>query len=574
MSFKYYKYILTILVFIVCSFKNYSQNTNFDWAIQLGGIAPDVGEGVTVDALGNVYSTGAFQWTADFDPGGTVYNMTASNQDVYVSKLDVAGKFVWAKQFGGTGGAGLGIKLITDLNGNLYVIGNFGGTVDFDPDTSTFYLTSVYQAAFICKLDTSGKFLWAKQFHGSDIYMESIVLDLEGNIYTTGNFYHTVDFDPGPGIYNLSTNSSTGMAMLDVFVSKLDNSGNFVWAKRIGGNGEDFGGSILLDNNQDVYVSGNFNGLTDFNPDVWVYFPVLSNGSMDHFMCKLDSSGEFVWVKHCGAQGAYTEGFKSVIDTDGFLYTTGRFDGTTDFDPDTGNYNFTSVDMDIFIYKLDSTGNFVWAKQMSGNWVEFPRSIAIDTDRNIYATGEFGSTVDFDPDTGTFNMTPFNSSNLDIYIVKLDVDGNFIWANQIGNTYHDMVNDITVDGWKNVYTTGNFAFTVDFNQTSSVYNLTSAGDWDAFIHKMSQTIINIVDQDNPNYFSFFPNPATASCTFTHNNISAPGILTIYDITGRRYVQQVFNGTAQIDVSNLASGIYIAEVRDKYGNSINGKLVKE
>src|SRR5262249_34496989 len=153
--------------------------------------------------------------------------------------------------------------------------------------------------------------------------------------YTTGNFQDTADFDPGPGTYNLTSNGSS-----DIFVSKLNASGNFLWARAVGGVGIDYSYKIYVDANGNVYVAGTFNGNVDFDPGPGVYNFALS-GNSDAFILKLDSSGNFVWARHMG--GASGDAAKSMtIDAGGNIYLTGTFQGTADFDPGPGTYNMTS----------------------------------------------------------------------------------------------------------------------------------------------------------------------------------------------------------------------------------------
>ena len=188
-----------------------------------------MGQAVSVDSSGNVYSTGWFNGTADFDPGAGTFNLINSGQfgaDIFISKLDSDGNFVWAKGMGGTtSDVGYGISI--DASGNVYTTGSFGGTADFDPGAGTFNLTSSGGSdIFINKLNNNGDFVWAKAMgDASDDFGNAISVDSSGNIYTTGSFQGTVDFDPG----DVGTSNLTSAGFEDIFISKLAGTDSFSW---------------------------------------------------------------------------------------------------------------------------------------------------------------------------------------------------------------------------------------------------------------------------------------------------------------------------------------------------------
>src|SRR5258705_498453 len=210
-----------------------------------------------------------------------------------------------------------------------------------------------------------------------------------------------------------------------MFISKLDASGNFVWAKTMGGAGDPAGTSIAIDASANVYTTGWFSGTVDFDPGSSVFNITAVAGSSDIFISKLNSSGNFVWAKALGGGG---EGSALALDVSGNIYATGHFYGTTDFDPGTGTFNLTSSGStyDIFVSKLNNAGNFVWAKQIGGTSNDEGYSVATDVSGNVYIIGGFQGAVDFDPGAGTFNLT--SAGAYDIFISKLDDLGNFIWA--------------------------------------------------------------------------------------------------------------------------------------------------
>jgi hypothetical protein len=388
-----------------------------------GGVGEDFSEAATLDSTGNIYTTGRFQSTFDFDPGlGTTNLTSAGGDDVFISKLDPLGNLVWAKGFGGSS--------------------NDVGT--------------------------------------------SIAVDSSGNVYTTGYFYEIVDFDPGAGTTNLT---SAGQA--DVFVSKLDPSGNLLWAKRFGGSGAavDIGLSIAVDSTGNVYTTGRFEGTVDFDPGAGTT-DLASAGGHDVFVSKLDPSGNLLWAKSFGGSGAAVDdaGFSIAVDSSGNVYTTGYFSGTADFDPGAGTSNLTTAGgTDVFISKLDSLGNLVFVKRFAGNSDDYGRSIALDSTGNIHTTGHFQSTVDFDPDLArTSNLTAAGGAfGQDIFVSKLDSSGNLVFAKRFGGTGDDFGYSIAVDSTGNVYTTGNFSGTADFDPGDGTSNLTSVGQADVFVSKLN-----------------------------------------------------------------------------------------
>lgn len=467
-----------------------AHSTDFEWARRWGGTSTEHGYSIAVDGSGNVYSTGRFTGTVDFDPGAGTANLTsAGSDDVFVSKLDSNGNFVWARRFGSTGtdmGHGIGV----DASNNVYTAGYFAGTVDFDPGTGTFNLTSAggYDV-FVSKLDSNGDFVWAKRLGGSsDDYTYGIAVDSSGNVHTTGYFSGTADFDPGAGSQDLTSAGGN-----DVFVSKLDSNGDFVWAKQLGGTSNEFGYGIAVDASGNVHTTGPFSGTADFDPGAGTH-NLTSAGSDDAFVCKLDSNGVFVWAKQFGGTSEDI-GHEITVDGAGNVLTVGRFQGTADFDPGTGTTNLTSAgSMDVFVSKLDISGDFVWAKRLGGTSQDVGHEIAVDGAGNAYTTGIFQGTADFDPGTGAQNLT--SAGNNDVFVSKLNSSGNFVWVRRFGSTSSDTGAGIVVDNSGNVHTTGYFAGTVDFDPGAGTSDLTSAGTDDVFVSKLSQAPSDITLSNN------------------------------------------------------------------------------
>ena len=391
----------------------------FEWARTWGGSDYDYGEGVAIDGSGNVYVTGYFEGTVDFDPGSGVDNHTSNGSagDVFLSRFDSWGAMKWAHTWGGSDwDEGLGVAV--DGPGNVYVTGWFSGTVDFDPGSGVDNHTSHgHTDVFLSKLDSSGAFQWARTWGGSDDWDEGrgVGVDGSGNVYVTGFFRDTADFDPGSGVDNHTSNGD------DVFLSKFDSSGAFIWARTWGGN---WGYGVAVDGSDNVYVTGEFYGTVDFDPGSGVDNRT-SNGVGDVFLSKFDSSGAFKWARTWGGSSHESdEGVGVAADGSDNVYVTGWFQDTVDFDPGSGVDNHTSNgEYDVFLSKFDSSGAFVWARTWGGSYWDWGHCVAVDGSGSVYVTGLFTNTVDFDPGSGVDNHT--TNGGTDAFLSKFPPDGNW-----------------------------------------------------------------------------------------------------------------------------------------------------
>lgn len=493
-----FKLLLLILFFQI----SFAQQPVLDWAKSYGGTSQDRSNTIAVDPSNNVIVGGGFAGSVDFDPNSGTFTLTtllSYDYDAFISKLDSNGNLVWAKKVGSSPGSDEIYSITVDHQGNIYALGNFRGTVDFDPNAGVYNLTEMGFGSgdmFLLKLNAAGDFVYAKQFGGNGVELgRSIALDSTGNIYFTGEVNSamsgstilTTDFDPGPGVTPVS--SITGLNG-DVFVCKLDSNGNLLWVKTMGGTGPDDAKSIAVDVNGNVYTTGIFRATADFDPSAVVYNLVNPNTNRwDVFVSKLDTNGNFVWAKSFGnpTQDDYAFGIK--VDLLGNVYSTGNFNGNVDFDPGASVVNLNSLYDTTYISKLDVNGNYVWAKCFGGS--SSGRAIALDAASNIYLTGYFNGTVDFDPNAGVANVSGLGGP-LYTYICKLDANGIYQWAKGFGNSNnpnHTMSYAITTDATNHVYTTGNFYAIVDFDPCESVMNLTSNGQEDVFVQKLNQDTV-------------------------------------------------------------------------------------
>lgn len=520
-----------------------ANSQTFDWVRQLR--SPAWGEGTAITADDHyVYSAGNFSDTLDL---GTSYLIPLGAKDVYISKHDVSGNLIWAKQIGGGWVECNGIT--ADSNGNSYITGSFLGTVDFDPSAAVLNLTSGAEIhAFTCKLDASGNLVWAKHIGGSlAVNAYAIAVDDSGNVYTTGYFDGTADLDPGAGVF-----SRTVLGYSDMFVSKLDASGNFVWAKQMGGTVGEVGYAICVDANGSVYTTGIFVGTVDFDPGAGS-FPLSTADPLngDIFVSKLDASGNFVWAKQLGGEEAHG----LAVDHAGNVYVGGS-----------GYYTWNS----IAVHKLDPSGNGIWTKEIMA-YSCF--ALGLDDNQHVYITGQFYGTRDFDPGTGVFNLTAVG--NADSYIAKLDSSGDFIWAKQLGGTEQVWSRSLAVNGNDNVYTTGYFSGTADFDPSTATANLTAISSYDIFIHKMKPENASVGETIPAGNCNIYPNPTGGKLMIEWSHEYANTKLVLWNMAGQIVMAQSIDNSdhAALDI-NGASGIYILEIDHSNGEKTVARIRKD
>lgn len=438
------KNLITSLVFIFFVTISYSQN--FSWVKSIGGKKNETYSKTTADSHGNVFVAGSFLDTVSFNTTsvGTV-SLIGTSSDIYLSKFDHTGACVWAKQIKGKGAERVG-SLTLDSLGNIYLGGVFDDTTDFDPGIGVVNLyCKGMNDGFISKFDITGNLIWVKQIGGTmrdDV--NEIAIDNSGNIYATGLFQGTCDFNPSLiQSYNLTSPSSTW----DGFIVKLDPNGNFSWAKKFGTTSNDYGQALAIDKKKNIIIVGEYQG--------W------------RIILKFDSVGNQIWLK----QTLNGTGYSVKVDQNSNVYTSGNYGSGIGF-----------------INKIDTAGNILWTNYMgggSGNLTCW--EIETDLLSNVYVCGNFTGSIDIDPSVGVYYLTATSTANG--FIAKLDPYGNFIWAKQLngsGWSAQSIMYGIKVNNSNDVFLTGKYDYTVDFDPSASVSQLNSAGLSDAFILKLTQ----------------------------------------------------------------------------------------
>lgn len=380
--------------------------------------------------------------------------------------------FQWAR---GYGSAAQALILSVDRIGNNYSGGRFDYTSDFDPGPGTFYLTPKRNnGSFISKLDAKGNFKWAIQFEGSTnsgCDVGQISIDSAGYIYITGVFYDTVDFDPGSGTYSLYAGNS-GMPRNETYIAKLDSSGNLIWAKSLYFP-QPFR-NHFLDRLGNIFITGSFRSAVDFDPGPGTY--ILKSNLTEAFILKLNSSGNFGWVKSTRNLGnGSANGYLISTDPDKNIYISGEFIDSVDFDPGSAKYKLTSKPgaLDLFILKLNASGDFLWAKQLSIK----ANTLNNDIKGNLILTGQFKTNTDFDPDTAKYYLKPRNLASA--FILKLSSNGYLTWVKNINTTAKGGVgiSNVATDASEAILITGGYVDSIDIDSDTGTFYLNYNEKW-------------------------------------------------------------------------------------------------
>lgn len=380
--------------------------------------------------------------------------------------------FEWVHTHGGAN-LDLAITTATDSQNNVYTAGYFTGTVDFDPGPGVTNLSGGVRAVFIQKLNPAGDLVWAKTFQGIAAFT-SMAIDPSDNIIIGGYFYVSVSIPVLTGTGNFSSPDEQ-----DALLIKMNPGGDFIWAKSFGNAAaEDNINGVYTDDLGNVYSIGHFGGLCDFDPGAGTANLNSENNSQDIFVQKLSPTGDYIWAEKVGGTG-FDEG-NSIAVHGNTILLTGWFVGNVDFDPSSGTHivpsNSANNNTDIYLLSLTTDGTFNWVKSFTGNRGQ---KVLMNHNSDIYLTGIFNNeSMDLDPGPATHIV---NAVNSDFFIVKLTAAGDFSWGRTFEGNNRKFATSMTIHPNNGVVTVGEFKGTVDFNCGPGVNNLTAINAEDLFI---------------------------------------------------------------------------------------------
>jgi len=534
------------------------------WSHNTQGTGIAVPQAITVDVDGNKIVTGWFDGDVDFDPGPSQFLLSATGEDAFLLKLDPFGHFIWALKLGGNGYDGA-YDVAVDSSGTIYCTGYYYGVVPYSTPFTTDSLVSAGDAdAFLAAIDSAGDFLWVKSIGGASQdfgYAISYGPTSAQGITLLGSFSGTADLDPGTTVLN---HVATGTS--DVFICKTDVAGNLTWVGSVGGAGSYvYGSDLAVDASGYVHVTGYFQGSVDFDPGASSSVLVSSGpapGGDDAYILKLNASGNYVWARQAGGPD-YTYSHSISLDSrNGDIYYGGRFSGITDFDPGPATFSLTPPSDALFISKLDSAGNFSWAKSIhtSSGSVDSRCTVIFSENRNAcHVSGVYSGGVDMDPGPGVAYAGSMGFD--DIFIMYLDSSGTYRWVKQLGDLDNEAGVVMALDPTLNHAPCISGWFSSPSLNFGNRYLFNSAGGLSLFVAELNYVVLGSESVENKSPLSVFPVPAKHEIHVGGMYMN-PGMSyrwIIMDLQGKKILSGFCIPDSKpdeaIDVSKLVPGTY-------------------
>ena len=432
-------------------------------------------------------------------------------------------------------------RIVHDDRANVYVMGSFSGTVDFDPGAGTTNLTSDTAfglgTTFLAKYNAQGNFVFVRQLGPS---VSAMALDHAGNICLAGDFFGREDLDPGPNTASYESSSAN-----DIYVARLDSSGNYINGFLVGGPHLDNAEAIAVDAANNIYITGSFSDSVDFDPGPGVTM-LKRSGAENIYLAKYSPANSLLFAFRLVSTGGGTDqGVCLAIDASQNIQLGGRFQGTLDLDPGAGAVVVTSRGVDGFIARYDPNGNYLSGFNLDGNVY----AIGMDASDHLWVNGTSPDSMDADPGTGRAMLYSVNF--FDVYIAKYTAAHSFLYARVFESNKTYVPHGLALMNSGSLYIYGRFPDTVNFNPGGPNGTILSHGLMDGYIAKYNTggTFTDALAYGSP----------------TDDRLNS---MTI-DRQGNIWMAGSFTGTMDLDpgtgttnaTSPTAAGAYIVRLKD-------------
>lgn len=452
------------------------------WAVRegQGGPAPnDGGRALAVDRQGNVYVAGS--QFGEGDPGNN-----PGNADMLIAKYSPKGVCLWKHVLGGPRDDRASGVALSPSGGSVYVVGRFQDVVDFDPGprVRSFSADGSQKAVILEFSAAKGALIGARCIDSPWSSADAIAVDSRGFLLVGGVYSGPLTLQTQNGAAE-----HTSAGGLDIFLVKLNPSGQCLWSKTFGGPGQfDSVARLTTDRERSVFLTGYFTNTVDFGqgPADAVLTPSVVRGmSSNTFILKLSESGAFAWVKRLDGDGGWQTGQDIVVDAAGSVYVTGSFQGIVDFDPGAPEKQLKARDNDAFVLKLDSTGSFVWVRPIGSSGDDRGMGLALAPGGGVHAAGHFQGVVDFGGGLGETSDKGMLSSrgDRDVYLLRFDPSGRLLASLSFGGTGEDSAWCVANDSGGAIHLTGFFNDVMTIETGAYPVTLKSAGAKDVFTVK-------------------------------------------------------------------------------------------
>lgn len=494
----------TALIFLFMSLEMNAQvDPDFLWVKNIGGLDYDKANDVAIDTDGNIIVTGSFQGTVTI---GTTTLNSFGLDDIFITKLDPEGNFLWAVNAGGSD-YDEGIAVTTDINNNIIVTGSFSVDAFFGSNVLT---SSGGTDVFTAKYAPDGSVIWARKGGGNSFdASNAVAVDNNGNIYITGIFTRSITFDPF---------SIQGGEYFSIFLVKYDSNGNAMWLNAGISNGfYNSGNGIATNSLNDVFLTGMFGDQINFSGTI-----LTSVAGPDVFLVRYDTNGNLIWIIQAGGTSYNEAGYDIAIAPNNDIFLTGGFSETINFGgiPPLTSNSFSNS----FVAKYNLSGTPQWAVITGTATNTFGGSLDLDNAGNIFVlstTGQLG----------------LKRGELDrVHFAKLRNDGTLIWEFEAGGEFTNTIGGITVNNEGEAYAAGGF----DGAGTFGSYFLNNNGLSDVFIGKLPSPQVNLITPDinfesvevgnNSNRTVSISNPSSTNLNIYNFSLSGPNA-NEFSITG-------------------------------------------
>ncbi|HAI83710.1 MAG TPA: hypothetical protein DCL43_08585 [Chitinophagaceae bacterium] len=593
----------------------YGANGAFIWGFSLGSWNSDGLLNIATDDSSNVYITGWFRGTVDFNPSPTAtFNLTSNGEqgdiffggDAFLAKYSPSGTLIWAISLGSFSIKDYGTRIAFTPEGDIIWGGVFAGTVDFNPHPSQSNLLTANgtSACYFAKYNRNGQFIWARQLGGSnvDVDLRGLSVTSTGSIYIQGHYDRSIDLNPHPDSVRQIQTAGCG----DIFVVKLNAAGQYQWGFGLGSGQCEYSWDNTIDENDNLIITGHIRGSVDFDPSpTRQVVRSVQFGSVDFYVAKYDTSGGLLYANVFGSNG--TDDAYDVSHKNGITYVTGYFSGTVDFNPDPIVVNnMTSTDnQDIFVLALKNDGTYAASFRLGNTGRQLGKSIVLPNESalsfvdqaSIFLVGEYDNTFDLDPGTGVATVTSSAgrvSAFIANYSMATILNGNILSFEGLSQ------NDANVIKWKIESLESNSTFILEkstdnikYEQLTSITKLENHFvDKSILVNKnyyyrikillpdgrtrYSKTVLIVRRKSNEN-FTLYPNPVKSNSelflSFKNANTVREATVLLYDNLGRLVLKEILNtqtSNASVRLPSLATGIYKIVLLGSFGEAIAQK----